>query len=136
MVASIDYRLAPENPWPDQIIDVKCAVRYLRAHAADLGIDPNRIAALGTSAGGQLVSLLGTTGSSTLWDAGPYPDESSAVDAVVDEFGPADLEATGLAAGLGRHDPPGLRRRAGHPEPGPDASQPARRTSPRATRRS
>jgi acetyl esterase/lipase len=94
VVASIDYRLAPENPWPDQIIDVKCAVRYLRANAADLGIDPDRIAALGTSAGGQLVSLLGTTGSSPLWDAGPYPDVSSSVDAVVDEFGPADLTAT------------------------------------------
>jgi acetyl esterase/lipase len=94
-VASIDYRLAPTNPWPDQIIDAKCAVRYLRAHATDLGIDPNRIAALGTSAGGQLVSLLGTTGTSTLWDEGPYADESSAVDAVVDEFGPADLGASG-----------------------------------------
>jgi len=98
VVASIDYRLAPANPWPDQIIDVKCAVRYLRAHADDLGIDPNRIAALGTSAGGQLVSLLGTTGSSVLWDTGPYPDQSSAVDAVVDEFGPADLEAGGWPA--------------------------------------
>jgi acetyl esterase/lipase len=93
VVASIDYRLAPANPWPDQIIDAKCAVRYLRAHAADLGIDPDRIAALGDSAGGQMVSLLGTTGSSTLWDTGPYPGESSAVDAVVDEFGPADLTA-------------------------------------------
>jgi acetyl esterase/lipase len=91
VVASIDYRLAPENPWPDQIIDVKCAVRYLRANAADLGLDPDRIAALGTSAGGQLVSLLGTTGSSPEWDVGPYPDVSSRVDAVVDEFGPADL---------------------------------------------
>jgi acetyl esterase/lipase len=98
VVTSIDYGLAPENPWPDQIIDAKCAVRYLRAHAADLGIDPDRIAALGTSAGGQLVSLLGTTGSSPLWDAGPYPNVSSNVDAVVDEFGPADLGATGWPA--------------------------------------
>jgi acetyl esterase/lipase len=95
VVASIDYRLAPENPWPDQIVDVKCAVRYLRAHATDLGIDPDRIAALGTSAGGQLVSLLGTTSSSTLWNEGPYLNESSAVDAVVDEFGPSDLNAAG-----------------------------------------
>ena len=99
VVASIDYRLAPANPWPDQIVDVKCAVRYLRAHADDLGIDPDRIAALGTSAGGQLVSLLGTTGSSALWDTGPYPDESSAVDAVVDEFGPADLDTGRWPAG-------------------------------------
>jgi len=95
VVASIDYRLAPQNPWPDQIVDVKCAVRYLRANAANLGIDPDRIAALGTSAGGQLVSLLGTTGSSPLWDSGPYPDVSSRVEAVVDEFGPADLDTSG-----------------------------------------
>ena len=40
-MASVDYRLAPENPWPDQIIDVKCAVRFLRANALELGIDPN-----------------------------------------------------------------------------------------------
>jgi acetyl esterase/lipase len=99
VVASIDYRLAPANPWPDQIVDVKCAVRYLRAHADDLGIDPDRIAALGTSAGGQLVSLLGTTGSTPLWDAGPYADQSSRVAAVVDEFGPADLNATGWPPG-------------------------------------
>jgi acetyl esterase/lipase len=95
VVASIDYRLAPENPWPDQIIDAKCAVRYLRFHATQLGIDPNRIAALGDSAGGQLVSLLGTTGSTDLWDVGPYGTVSSRVAAVVDEFGPADLESTG-----------------------------------------
>ena len=58
------------------------------------GADTDRIAALGTSAGGQLVSLLGTTGSTPLWDEGPYPSVSSRVDAVVDEFGPADLSAT------------------------------------------
>jgi acetyl esterase/lipase len=99
VVASVDYRLAPQNPWPEQIVDVKCAVRYLRANAAEFGVDPNRIAALGTSAGGQLVSLLGTTGSSPLWDAGPYADESSRVAAVVDEFGPADLNAAGWPPG-------------------------------------
>jgi acetyl esterase/lipase len=93
VVASIDYRLAPENPWPDQIEDVKCAVRFLRAHATDLGIDADQIAALGTSAGGQLVSLLGTTGSSPLWEAGSFLNVSSEVEAVVDEFGPADLSA-------------------------------------------
>jgi acetyl esterase/lipase len=105
VVASIDYRLAPAHPWPDQIIDTKCAVRYLRANAATLGLNPNKIAAMGTSAGGQLVSLLGTTGtaattatpatpgSDEVWDMGPYKDVSSKVDAVVDEFGPADLTA-------------------------------------------
>ena len=94
MVASIDYRLAPENPWPDQIIDAKCAVRYLRSHAASLGIEADRIAAMGSSAGGQLVGLLGTTGASALWNVGPYRDVSSQVAAVVDEFGPSDLNAS------------------------------------------
>jgi len=94
VVASIDYGLAPRDPWPDQIVDAKCAVRYLRAHAADLGVDADQIAAWGTSAGGQLVSLLGTTGSSSSWATGPLPDESSAVDAVVDEYGPADFALT------------------------------------------
>ena len=95
LVASVDYRLAPQNPWPDQIVDVACAVRFLRANATELGIDPNRIAAWGDSAGGQLVSLLGTAVNSPTWDIGPYRDQSSQVDAVVDEFGPTDLTASG-----------------------------------------
>jgi acetyl esterase/lipase len=95
VVASVDYRLAPENPWPDQIIDVKCAVRFLRANALELGIDPNRIAAWGSSAGGQLVSLLGVNDTPAAWDTGAYGGVSSRVDAVVDEFGPADLSAPG-----------------------------------------
>jgi acetyl esterase/lipase len=95
VVASVDYRLAPANPWPDQIIDVKCAVRFLRARALELGIDPNRIAAWGSSAGGQLASLLGVNGTPAAWDTGAYGNVSSRVDAVVDEFGPADLSAPG-----------------------------------------
>jgi acetyl esterase/lipase len=91
MVASVNYRLAPLNPWPDQIIDVTSAVRFLRTHAEALGIDPDRIAALGDSAGGQLVSLLGTAAERPEWDQGPDVSTSSRVDAVVDEFGPADL---------------------------------------------
>src|SRR5215217_1194414 len=59
VVASIDYRLPPGTPWPAQIEDAKCAVRFLRAHAAVLGIDPDRIGVWGSSGGGQLSSLLG-----------------------------------------------------------------------------
>jgi acetyl esterase/lipase len=75
------------------IVDVKFAVRYLRAHA-DLRVDADRIAALGTSAGGQLVSLLGTTGSSALWATGRSRRSRALVDAVVDEHGPADFESS------------------------------------------
>jgi hypothetical protein len=53
VVASIDFRLPPAAPWPAPIVDAKCAVRFLRAHAADLGVDPARIGVWGSSGGGQ-----------------------------------------------------------------------------------
>jgi acetyl esterase/lipase len=90
--ASINYRLAPKYVFPAQIEDVKCAVRFFRAHAAVLALDPDRIAALGGSAGGHLVALLGLTSGEDLWeDAGQYLSVSSEVAAVVDLFGPTDL---------------------------------------------
>ena len=95
VVASIDYRLPPLSPWPAQLQDAKCAVRSLRAHAAALGIDPGRIGAWGSSAGGDLVSLLGVTGPQAGYDHGPYADQSSAVQAVVDMFGAADATDLG-----------------------------------------
>jgi acetyl esterase/lipase len=88
---SIDYRLGPAAPWPDQIEDAMCAVRYLRAHAGALHVDRTAIGTWGQSAGGHLASLLGTAGPAAGWDVGPYADESSRVQAVVDMAGPADL---------------------------------------------
>src|SRR5438309_7052826 len=49
-----EYRLTPEAAWPAQIHDVKAAIRWMRASAGDLGIDPARLAILGRSAGGHL----------------------------------------------------------------------------------
>jgi acetyl esterase/lipase len=95
VVVSLDYRLGPRAPWPAQIEDVKCAIRYLRANAHDLNIDPAAIGAWGLSAGGHLVALLGTAGPSAGWDVGAYPDESSKVQAVVDMAGPSDLLTLG-----------------------------------------
>ena len=95
MVAAVNYRLAPQYPWPAQIEDVKCAVRYLRANAGRYGIDPMEVGAWGGSAGGHLVSMLGTAGPSSGFDTGQYLNESSSVQAVVDMFGPADLTASG-----------------------------------------
>src|SRR5215210_7502965 len=61
---SIDYRLAPEHPFPASLVDAQAAVEWLRAprQMARYGIDPGRIGALGSSAGGQLVGLLATQG--------------------------------------------------------------------------
>lgn len=89
LVASIDYRLTPAARWPAPLEDAKCAVRFLRAHAADLDIDPSRIGVWGGSGGGWLSSMLGLTGRQG--GSGPYAEQSTAVQAVVDMFGPTDL---------------------------------------------
>jgi acetyl esterase/lipase len=100
LLASIDYRLAPKYKFPRQIQDVKCAVRYFRAHAAEYNLDPNKIGLWGGSAGGHLVALAGTSDSSAGWDVGEYLDQSSRVQAVVDMFGPTDLTRGSAKAGI------------------------------------
>ncbi len=60
-VAGVNYRLAPEHPWPHPLGDVRAAVRYLVEHADELGLDPRRLAVMGDSAGGHLASLLAVT---------------------------------------------------------------------------
>ncbi len=58
----VNYRLvnATDHHFPAQLDDVQHAVRWIRANAARYGVDPNRIGAMGASAGGHLVALLGT----------------------------------------------------------------------------
>ena len=91
LTVSVDYRLAPQYKFPAMIEDVKCAVRYLRAHAEKYNIDPERFAAIGGSAGGHLVALLGVTDKAAGFDVGEYADYSSRVQAVVSISGLADL---------------------------------------------
>jgi acetyl esterase/lipase len=94
-VASINYRLSSEAKYPAQINDAKAAVRFLRANAAKYNLSLDKIGAWGASAGGSLVSLLGTTcGVSELEGAElGNADQSSCVQAVVDWFGPIDFLA-------------------------------------------
>ena len=90
-VASLNYRLAPGYQFPAQIQDVKCGIRYLRAHAQTYDINPSKIFAFGTSYGGMLATLAALTGGHSNFDVGPYATASSAITAAVDMFGPADL---------------------------------------------
>jgi acetyl esterase/lipase len=91
LVVSVNYRLYPAAQFPAMIQDVKCAVRSLRANAAQYNLDPNRVGAVGLSAGGHLVSLLGTTDESVGWDGGEYLEQSSRVQAVIAMAGVMDL---------------------------------------------
>ena len=92
LVVSINYRLAAEAiKFPAMIEDVKCAVRYLRAHASQYNLDAEHIGAVGVSAGGHLVDLLGLADESAGWDTGEYREQSSRVQAVVTLAGVSDL---------------------------------------------
>lgn len=90
-VASLNYRLSQHAIFPAQIQDCKAAVRWLRAHAAQYQLDPNRFGAWGPSAGGHLVAMLGTTGHVTEFEVGEHLAVSSRVQCVVDYFGPTDF---------------------------------------------
>jgi len=89
--ASINYRLSHHAIFPAQIEDCKAAIRYLRANAKNYNIDPERIGVWGSSAGGHLVALLGTTSDIKDFDKGPNLHVSSKVQAVCDFFGPTDF---------------------------------------------
>ncbi len=95
-VASINYRLGPEHPHPAQIQDVKAAIRFLRANAEKYGLDPNRIATWGGSAGGHLAALAGTAPHvPELTDRSlGNPDVDESVQAVVDWYGPIWVDRT------------------------------------------
>jgi acetyl esterase/lipase len=90
-VASINYRLSLEAVFPAQLEDCKAAIRWLRAHADEFGVDPNRIGVWGASAGGNLAALLGTTGEVRDFEVGENLDYSSRVQAVCDFYGPTDF---------------------------------------------
>jgi acetyl esterase/lipase len=101
-VASVDYRLTDAAAFPAQIRDCRAAVRWLRAHADDYGLDPDRVGAWGWSAGAHLAALLGTAAEAS-FDGDPFdgagsdgeptvhPERSHRVRAVADFFGPTDL---------------------------------------------
>lgn len=95
---SVGYRFAPRFKWPSQVEDAKQAVRYLRAHADSLHIDPKRISAMGESAGAYLALMLGVTApKDSLEGQTNFPQYSSKVQAVVSYFSATDFTLPGLS---------------------------------------
>ena len=95
VVATINYRMSGESPYPAALDDCRCAVRWMRAHADEYRIDPHRIGAYGNSAGGHLALLLAMAPNQpddALTDT-PWREQSSSIQAAVSDSGPVDLVA-------------------------------------------
>ena len=92
VAASVNYALRSAGKFPINLQDCKNGIRYLRAHAGELGIDPNRIAVMGGSAGGHLALLVAYTGDNAdVAPTEPYPGVSDKVSCVVDFYGITDI---------------------------------------------
>ncbi|MEI5674026.1 MULTISPECIES: alpha/beta hydrolase [unclassified Nocardioides] len=93
---SINYRLAPRDPFPAQIVDVKRAIAWIREHIADHGGDPDYLAITGGSAGGHLVSLAALTPNDPAYQPG-FEDADTTIQVAVPHYGVYDLAgSTGL----------------------------------------
>jgi len=92
VAVTVTYRFAPKHKFPAQIEDCKASVRWLRAKAEKYNINPDKIGAVGFSAGGHLVSLMGAADEKAGFEGnGGNPKQSSKVHAVVSFFGPTDF---------------------------------------------
>jgi acetyl esterase/lipase len=95
--ASVQYRFCPKHVFPAQVQDVKCAVRFLRANAEKLGLDPQRIGAMGVSAGAHLAMMLDTVDEeSDLEGTGGNDKQPSKVQCAVSIVGPTELWASDI----------------------------------------
>ena len=91
VVASVEYRHSREALAPAQVQDVKSAIRFMRANANQYNINSAKVAVMGSSSGGHLAALVGTSVGEDTFLTRDNPDESSNVQAVVDFFGPTDF---------------------------------------------
>lgn len=110
-VASINYRLSSQAIFPAQIHDCKAAIRWLRANAAQYNLDTTKFAVWGSSAGGHLAALLGTSNDVVEMEGsvGGNEQHSSRVQAVVDWYGPTDFlqmdtQTASQGCGTGNHN--------------------------------
>lgn len=94
-IASVDYRLSTQAVFPAQIHDIKAALRFLRAKAAEFRLNTEKIAIVGSSAGGHLAALIGATNGHKMLEGriGDHLDQSSRVDAIVSLYGASNLQS-------------------------------------------
>ena len=90
VVASITYRTVPNSRFPAPIVDVKSAIRFLKAHARKFLVDPNRISVVGDSAGGYLTAFAAVTNGSKQFNFGEHLEQSSSIVTAVDLYGVLD----------------------------------------------
>lgn len=92
-IASLDFRLSTEAPFPAQIHDIKAAIRFLRGNAKKYGYLSDKIVIAGSSSGGHLVALTGTTNNDSYYEGneGDFLKESSSVQGIIDFYGPTNF---------------------------------------------
>ncbi len=94
VVATLGHRDSTQgHPFPAYLQDVKTAIRFLRAHQAELGIDPERVCLFGTSSGGNAALLAALTPNDPRYETAEWHEQSSAVNCVISCFGPTDMRA-------------------------------------------
>lgn len=95
---AINYRLAPRDPFPAQIIDVKRAIAWIREHIAEYGGDPDYIAITGGSAGGHLTALAAVTANDPAYQPG-FEDADTSLAVAIPHYGVYDFAgSTGLGS--------------------------------------
>ena len=92
-LASLDFHLSEEAPYPSMVHDIKAGIRYLRANAKKYGYRADKIVIWGSSSGGHLAALVGTTNGDKFLEGtlGDYTSTSSSVQGILDFYGPANL---------------------------------------------
>ncbi len=91
VTATVAYRFTKEALFPAAVLDVKCAVRWIRSHAQEFMINPDKIAVIGGSAGGHLAMMVGYSADIAEFNKECADTVNNRVQAVVDLYGPADL---------------------------------------------
>ena len=105
-IAIVAYRPSTMEKAPAQLVDMKAAIRFLRANADSYNLDPARVAIWGTSSGGHMASLVGLTAENQAFTNQVHSAESDAVRAVVNFFGPTDFRRMNDYPSVIDHDAP------------------------------